>query len=354
MREEWVQIARRTIVAATLLAVAGLWPAGAAAQEGGAETPADDGAYCSATTAAVYEACLDEARADYKLEVGKCLNIVLNQARANCLADAQDARDEGIALCKAQRVLRRNICAALGEARYEPNFDPARFDQDLGNLTNPNPYFPLVTGYHWEFEGSEHVTVEVLDKVKLIAGNHCFVVNDRVIVDGVVVENTDDWFAHAKNGDVYYAGELSGDFETFEGDVPPDPELITLEGSFKTRRDRAKPGIAFFRHPHKGKVYRQEYDLNNAEDMAEIISTTYAFGDDPELDRFVPQDLAELLCAGDCIVVREFTPLSPEDVERKYYAPGIGNFLGIHVDTGERVQLVQCNFDTRCDALPSP
>jgi hypothetical protein len=354
MREEWVQIARRTNVAATLLAVAGLWPAGAAAQEGGAETPADDGAYCSATTAAVYEACLDEARADYKLEVGKCLNIVLNQARANCLADAQDARDEDISLCKTQRVLRRNICAALGEARYEPKFDPARFDQDLGNLTNPNPYIPLVTGYHWEFEGSEHVTVEVLDKVKLIAGNHCFVVNDRVIVDGVVVENTDDWFAHAKNGDVYYAGELSGDFETFEGDVPPDPELITLEGSFKTRRDRAKPGIAFFRHPHKGKVYRQEYDLNNAEDMAEIISTTYAFGADPELDRFVPQDLAELLCAGDCIVVREFTPLSPEDVERKYYAPGIGNFLGIHVETGERVQLVQCNFDTRCDALPSP
>src|SRR5262245_36159834 len=197
MRNRWTRIARRTVAAAAL-AVVSLWPAGAAAQEGGAETPVDDGAYCSATTAAVYEACLDEARADYKLEVGKCLNIALDQARANCLAQAQDARDEAIALCKTQRVLRRNICTALGEARYEPNFDPARFDQDLGNLTNPNPYFPLSTGYHWEFEGSEHVTVEVLDKVKLIAGNRCFVVNDRVIVDGVVVEDTDDWFAHAK------------------------------------------------------------------------------------------------------------------------------------------------------------
>ncbi|MBU0680821.1 MAG: hypothetical protein KKD73_05300 [Proteobacteria bacterium] len=36
----------------------------------------------------------------------------------------------------------------------------------------------------------------------------------------------------------------------------------------------------------------------------------------------------------------EWTPLDPEVVEYKYYAPGIGMVLEINLDTGERVELV--------------
>ena len=41
-----------------------------------------------------------------------------------------------------------------------------------------------------------------------------------------------------------------------------------------------------------------------------MLSTSYGFGSDPQLDAFVPQALAELLCAaGDCVVTGEFKPL---------------------------------------------
>jgi len=345
------------MIAAAVLAVAGLCQAVVFAQDDAVdETPSDNGAHCSSTAGAVFVSCKDGADADYKLAVGKCINIGDTRARSLCYAEAKDARDEARQLCREQRKARLDVCASLGEGRYEPDFDPALFDTDFGDLTKPNPYFPLNIGNQWKFGGAEDVAIEVLDKTKLIAGVTCITVHDQVTVDGVLAEDTKDWFAAAKNGDVYYAGEETAEYETFEGDQPPDPELVSIEGSFKTGREGAKPGIAFLAKPKTGKLYRQEFDLNNAEDMAQILSTTYAYGDDPELDRFVPQDLAELLCAGDCIVVKEFTPLSPGPggVERKFYAPGIGNFLEIDLESGDTVQLVECNFDSRCSQLPSP
>jgi hypothetical protein len=85
--------------------------------------------------------------------------------------------------------------------------------------------------------------------------------------------------------------------------------------------------------------------------VTEILSTTYALGSDPELDRFVPPPLAMLFCAGDCVVTKNFSLLEPGIVERKYYAPGIGLFLEVDLENGEVVRLVNCNFDSRCSAL---
>jgi hypothetical protein len=100
---------------------------------------------------------------------------------------------------------------------------------------------------------------------------------------------------------------------------------------------------------------REEFSLGNAEDVTEVLSTTYAFGNNSELDQFVPQQLAELLCSGgDCVVINEFTPIEPGVSGREYYAPGIGLFLDVKPDTGEVVQLVNCNFDDRCEDLPTP
>lgn len=288
------------------------------------------------------------------LAVGKCINVSDKAERKQCFEDASDAREEESRLCREQRKARRDVCRALGEDRYDPDFDPLLFDSDFTNLTNPNPYFPLTIGNRWEFGGAETVVIEVLNKTKLIEGVTCITSNDRVTVDGELREDTDDWFAQAKNGDVYYCGESVKDYESFDGDVPKEPELVSIDGSFKTGRDGDKPGIVFLAAPTVGQLYRQEFSLANAEDLAQILSTTYAFGSDPELDRFVPQQLAETLCAGDCVVTKEFAPLAPGEVERKFYATGIGLFLGIDLGTGDVVQLVNCNFDPRCAALPAP
>jgi len=45
--------------------------------------------------------------------------------------------------------------------------------------------------------------------------------------------------------------------------------------------------------------------------------------------------------------------LEPGDFARKYYARGIGVFLEVE-SSGKVIQLVNCNFDPRCAALPSP
>ena len=44
----------------------------------------------------------------------------------------------------------------------------------------------------------------VTDKVKLIEGIACVVVNDRAEENGVVIESTDDWYAQDTDGNVWY------------------------------------------------------------------------------------------------------------------------------------------------------
>jgi hypothetical protein len=200
--------------------------------------------------------------------------------------------------------------------------------------------------------GDETIAVEVLAKTKLIERVTCIVVHDRVEKDGQPVEDTDDWFAQRKDGTVVYCGESVRNFETFEGDNPAEAELVDVDGSWKTGRDGDLPGTQFLGSPTVGAVYRQEFSPGNAEDAARVLSTTYGFGRDRQLDQFVPRDLALILCsANNCVVTGEFTPVEPGQFERKYYASGIGLFLAVNPQTGEIVRLVECNLDSRCTRL---
>jgi hypothetical protein len=312
--------------------------------------------FCSGTATLLFHSCGFEAQDDFFKEQAICLNVSDNTERTQCFADTITAQNENQQLCRAQLTARRNVCKSLGENRYDPTFNPALFDTNFRRLTNPNPYFPLTIGNTWEYAGEgETISIEILNETKLIDGVTCLVVRDRVTVDDELVEDTDDWFAQAKNGDVYYCGEEVKDFESFDGDKPRLPELVSIDGSFKVGRDGDKPGILFPRVSTVGKVRRLEFSVANAEDVVEVLSTTYRFGSNPTLDQFVPRQLAERLCsAGNCVVTKDFTPLSPGVFERKYYARGIGFFLEVKPDTGEAVQLVNCNFDARCNGLPTP
>jgi hypothetical protein len=308
---------------------------------------------CDTTAAAQFFACRNEVADDLYTAKAACINVSDAEERAECFAEADEEGREAQAECREQLVARRELCEALGGGRYDPDFDPASFDDDFEDLTSPNPYFPLGIGNRWEYANDEeHVHVEVLDKTKLIEGVTCVVVNDRVEVDGRIGEDTDDWFGHRKDGTVDYCGEISRNFETFEGDDPEEPELVDIDGSWKAGRDGALPGTLFPGSPTVGQVYRQEWAPGDAEDAARVLSTTYGYGSDPELDRFVPQALAELFCADDdCVVTGEFTPLEPGEFERKYYGRGIGLFLEVDPESGEILPLVGCSFDARCNAL---
>jgi len=312
---------------------------------------------CSRTAQVVKRACFNEARDDFWLATAGCINTPDQSEREQCREDAdsdlEDARDE----CREQFQARLDLCGTLGEARYDPGFDPASF---VSNFDNQNPYFPLKPGNMWSFESDDETTLtEVLNEFKDIEGVTSIVIHDQVLVNGVILEDTDDWYAQASNGDVWYAGEISGEFETFAGDNPVNPELVDIEGSWKTGRDDAKPGVIMFADPVPGTTYRQEVLYGDAEDAAEVLSDSYGFGNDPSLDQSVPAALANLLCGNnDCVVIKEFTPVEPDVVAWKYYAPGIGVFLEVEPDpdTGDVAvnQLVGCNVSPLCASLPTP
>ena len=313
----------------------------------------DEGRFCTQTANLVHRACGLEADDIYLRTAAACINMADALERQACLSDARKSRKDGSQLCIDQRASRLNICAAVGENRYDPDFGPELFDTDFHNLSNPNRYMPLGIGNRWDYAGSgEKIKIEILNQTKTIDGVTCIVQRDQVFKDGFIAEDTSDWFAQAKDGNVWYCGEEVKDYEVFAEDRPVVPELVSIDGTFKAGRDFAKPGVIFLGAPRVGVTYREEVSLANAEDVSSIVSTTYRYGDNAELDRFVPKALVQLLCRRDCVVTHAFTAVRPGVIERKYFAPGIGFILQTNPATGEAVQLVSCNFDPRCGSLP--
>jgi len=313
------------------------------------------GGFCSQTANTLFAACKSGANDDSLVKKAVCINILDEGERATCFDELNDDRKESRELCVDQHDWRLDACKLVGEARYDPDIDPARFDNDFGHLTNPNAYFPLGIGKEWRYlSGDESDIVKVLNQTKAIDGITCVVVRDEVFKNGVLSEGTDDWYAQALDVNVWYCGENTAEYESVPGDNPEAPELVNIDGSFKAGRDGDKPGIIFLASPSRGDVYLEEFSLANAEDVTQVLSTSYAYGHNAELDQLVPRQLAERFCAGDCVVTKNFSLLEPGIFARKYYARGIGVILEVEPETQTISQLVGCNFDPRCDGLPTP
>jgi hypothetical protein len=350
-----MNLRRLTIHLLALACSATLAPLAQAGDDDDRDAEPRDQAYCSSTARLQHSACAFEGRDGLLIAKAKCINIADARDRAQCLAGARQARTDAGQLCRAQLEARRAACAVLGEARYDPPFTPDRFDADFRLLSNPNPYFPLGIGNRWVFSGEgERNVIEVTQETKRIEGVTCIVLRDLVYQDGLLTEATDDWFAAGRDGSTWYCGEEVKNYANFEGDVPRRPELQSRDGSFKHGVDGDKGGIIMPARPHAGQVYREEFSLGNAEDLSEVLSTSYAWGTGGALDHLVPRDLALRLCHRDCVVTRNTALTEPGKVALKYYARGIGFFLEIKPLEGTRLQLVECNFDARCVALPTP
>jgi hypothetical protein len=320
--------------------------------------PVGHAGVCEKTADLLAHACTSEIRDDELVARAKCLNMAEAEDRTECYAEAATGRAEHRKLCAGQEKARLAACRLVGSGRYDPEFEAEDFDSDYRNLTQPNPYFPLTIGNRWEYVGEDETdTLEVLDETKLIEDVTCIVIQDQVrgIDDDLLLEDTDDWYCQAKSGDVFYLGEEVKNFESFDGDNPRVAELVSVDGSFKDGRDNDRGGLIFPAIPKVGAAYYEEFSLGNAEDLARILSVTYRYGVNADLDRFVPKALAEQLCAaGNCVVTHNTSQLEPGIVGRKYYARGIGVFAETDPAKGLKQQLVNCNFDARCATLPQP
>jgi hypothetical protein len=203
---------------------------------------------------------------------------------------------------------------------YAPTIDPGAF-----STTIDNPYFPLVPGTRIIYQattadGLQRTTTEVTRDTKKIMGVHTVVVHDVLTLDGKLIEDTFDWYAQDRDGNVWYFGEATKEFA--DG-------AVSTEGSFESGVDGALPGIAMPGHPEAGDQYRQEYAKGVAEDTGEVLSLT---GSETTPLSGPVKDL---------LVTKDTDLLDPASVENKYYARGIGLILTVQV-TGppEREQAI--------------
>lgn len=156
-------------------------------------------------------------------------------------------------------------CAAESPPEYNPVIDPSDF-----SLVVNNPYFTLTPGttYRYRtkgegFEVNEVAVVTVTDQTKKVMGVTTRVVWDRVWLNGNLIEETYDWYAQDKKGNVWYFGEDSTEY---------GKNWSSKSGSWEAGVDGAKPGIVMQSDPHPGQPYRQEYRKGKAEDMGQVLS----------------------------------------------------------------------------------
>jgi hypothetical protein len=182
-----------------------------------------------------------------------------------------------------------------------------------------NPYWPMSPGSRWVYretgaDGAEQrVVVTVTDRTKRILGIDAVVVHDVVREDGALVEDTVDWYAQDADGNVWYLGEQTAEYE--------NGKVVSTEGSWEAGVGGAQAGIVMPVEPRAGLSYRQEYLEGEAEDAAEVL------GIDETIE--VPFGRFDHV-----VLTKDFTPLDPHALEHKFYARGVGPALVVALTAG--------------------
>ena len=203
---------------------------------------------------------------------------------------------------------------SLPQGAEQVELDPADFTTEIDN-----PYWPMRPGSRWVYRetdgegGEQRVEVTVTAETRLIEGIEARVVHDVVSKDGTVIEDTFDWYAQDGDGNIWYLGE---DTREFEEGKPPD-----TAGSWEAGVDGAEPGILLPAEPSVGLTYRQEYYKGKAEDAAEVLS----------LDERVEVPFGAF---DGVLQTKDYTPLDPDVLEHKFYARRVGPVLAVAVSGG--------------------
>jgi hypothetical protein len=218
------------------------------------------------------------------------------------------------------------LCGSLtwtptaGAGPVLPEFSPSNF---APGAPVDNPYFPLTPGTRYRYSGTVtdpengETTREVDEdfvttQTVVIGGVTARVVRARSWEDGVLAEDTRDFYAQDKSGNVWYMGE---DTTAFEYDDAGKLIRSSKEGSWRTGVNGAKPGFIMPASPQPGFNYYQEFSpADGALDQAQVVSLNESVT--------VP--------AGSFTNVQkslETSELEPGVREFKYYAPGLGLVL---------------------------
>lgn len=199
---------------------------------------------------------------------------------------------------------------------YEPRITAEELSAEI-----TNSLFPAPVGATWVYEaqtdaGLERIEIEVEAETKAVWGTTARVVRDTAFLDGEMIEDTWDWFAQDGDGNVWYMGEDTQEYE--------NGEVVSTEGAWEAGVDGALPGIVMLGDPQVGDEYRQEFLEGEAEDWGEVVSV------DESVD-------VEAGSWTGCIVTRDRSVLDPELDELKYYCDGVGTVLVEEGDVREEL-----------------
>jgi hypothetical protein len=208
-----------------------------------------------------------------------------------------------------------SAAAALPKGSEPVELDPATFTANIDNR-----YWPMEPGTRWRYreideEGKELVVVVTVttETKRLANGITARVVRDTVTEDGELIEDTVDWYSQDADGNVWYMGEDTAEFE--------GGEITTKGGSWEAGVDGALPGIMVPANPVAGLKYRQEYYAGEAEDNGEVLSV-------------VEQVEVPAGHYTDALLTKDTNALEPKILEYKLYAPSVGPVLALGVSGG--------------------
>lgn len=211
--------------------------------------------------------------------------------------------------------------AQLPQGATPFDLDPTRFTTDINN-----PYWPMQPGTRWTYrevdtDGTELQTVVVVttQTEAMANGVTARVVRDTLTRGGEIVEDTIDWYAQDLEGNVWYLGE---DTAEYEGGV-----VASTAGSWQAGVDGALPGVIVPGDPQPGLVYRQEYYAGQAEDNGAVVSLSETAD--------VPYGHFDTL-----MKTADTSGLEPNVLEHKFYARGVGPILTVDVGTNGREELL--------------
>jgi hypothetical protein len=188
-----------------------------------------------------------------------------------------------------------------------------------------HPFVPLesvplkiFTGEEIDPETGEKIVLRieerVLTQLEEVAGVLVTVVKVDDYYNGELGKTTEDYFAQAPDGTVYYLGERVNELQ--------DGHVVGHEGAWLTEPNGSPPGIFMPAAPTVGHTFNQEQVRGVAEAQSRVVA--------------VDQTVTSASGTFTGCIQTEDSELLEEVLEQKYYCPGVGlvreEFPGGHID----------------------
>jgi hypothetical protein len=203
-------------------------------------------------------------------------------------------------------------------------FDPRNF---VDPVAGENKWLPLEPGTQTVREGlvnvghrrlSHRVVTTVTDVFKQVGGVRTVAVLDQDFNGGEIAEQSLDYLAQDKQGNIWYLGSYT---EAYEGG-----QFVNASDAWLTGLNGARPGILMKAEPRTGTPpYSPAKPPGGEADAAQVVETGQS--------KCVP-----FKCYKRVLIIQEGSESQPDE-EYKYYAPGVGQIQTEPRDEGGKQEV---------------